>query len=374
MIIETESSADNLNKSSDLETDEEDIGTINRPFDPEKIKMRTETRSLDLILRRIEYKEIDMAPDFQRRARVWPEEKKGRLIESLLLNIPLPVFYVCAFENGDWAVVDGLQRLTTVSDYTNNVFKLKNLEYLKNLEGKVFDDLPRSLKRRIEETSIVIHVIEPGTPEDVMINIFKRINTGGEPLKAQEIRNALAKGPVRDFLNNLAKSEAFLSAAGKVNDKRMDAQECISRFFAFFLCSHQEYGDSDLDSFILSTMHKISKMTESERNNLKNIFERSMVYSKDIFQEYAFRKFDKAAGRRGPVSKALFEAVSVNLARLDDKKIKILLKRREDVLNSYLELMNDQDFMASISAATGSKSRVIKRFDAINTVFSENLR
>ena len=318
----------------------EDVGLISKPFDPEKIRVKTEPRSLDLVLKRISHREIDLAPEFQRRARVWSQTKKAQLIESLLLRIPLPVFYVSAAPNDDWAVVDGLQRLTTISDFHANSFPLTNLEYLKELENRTFSQLPRPLQRRIEETVIVVHIIEPGTPDDVMINIFKRINTGGEPLRAQEIRNALVKGPARPFLKELAASSRFLDTTGRtVNDNRLDAQECVARFCTFLIYPFSDYGDSDLDSFILKGMQAISVMTDGARDGLRRSFERAMDAAAAILGRHAFRKFLEVDGRRGPVSKALFETTSVNLARLSDDEIKCLIARKDKVMAALVHLM-----------------------------------
>lgn len=351
---------------------DENTGGISQPFDPEKIKVKTEPRTLDLVMKRIDRNEIDLEPEFQRRARVWPISKKSQLIESLLLKIPLPVFYVSAAPNDDWSVVDGLQRLTTISDFVRDEFALTGLEYLEHLDQQKFSELPRPLQRRIEETVIVVHIIEPGTPDDVMINIFKRLNTGGEPLTQQEIRNALVKGPVRQFLRDLATGLPFLAATeGTVKDTRMDAQECVARFCAFYLRSYTDYGDSDLDTFILRAMKKISSMSDDERIQLAMVFENAMRNAIVLFGRYAFRKFFGVDTRRGPISKALFEATAVNLALLSDKAIKRLIDRKEKVVAAMAELMaSDSDFLAAITSTTGTRRRVSKRFNAIEILFA----
>ena len=355
--------------------DNEDVGLISKPFDPEKIRVKTEPRSLDLVLKRIKHGEIDLAPEFQRRARVWSQTKKAQLIESLLLRIPLPVFYVSAAPNDDWAVVDGLQRLTTISDFAANDFPLTDLEYLKDMENLTFAQLPRPLQRRIEETVIVIHIIEPGTPDDVMINIFKRINTGGEPLRAQEIRNALVKGPAREFLKELAASSRFLDATGRtVRDTRLDAQECVARFCTFFIHPYSDYGDTDLDSFILKGMQAISAMPNEMRDGLRRSFEHAMDAAAAILGRYAFRKFFEVDGRRGPVSKALFEATSVNLARLPNSEVERLTARKDKVMQAMIRLMKDADFLGSITSSTGDRLRVHKRFNAIENLLVQVLR
>ncbi|MGA8497486.1 MAG: DUF262 domain-containing protein [Xanthobacteraceae bacterium] len=346
---------------------------IDKPFDPDKIKVTTEKKNIDLLIRRIDHREVDLAPEFQRRARVWHPHRKSQLIESLLLRIPLPVFYVAANEHDDWAVVDGLQRLTTIYDFVKDEFPLAGLEYLSPLDGMTFSDLDRAMKRRIEETELVINVIQPGTPEEVMINIFKRINTGGVPLTGQEIRNALNKGPVREFLRSMAESQEFKEATdNRVRDDRMDAQEMALRFFAFRMTPWQEYKVNDLDAFLHDAMRRLNAMEKEQRDSLANDFKRAMRAAKNIFDKEAFRKPRVTGAGRNPVSKPLFEAWSVNLAAFDEADISILVDRRDDIIQKLRQLViDDSEFVISISYSTGVPRRVAKRFEAIENLVLE---
>ena len=146
-----------------VESDNE--ARIEHPFDPEQIKIRTVNISVDYIVGRIQHNEIDLAPPFQRMRDIWKLGPKSRLIESLLLRIPIPVFYVAADEDENWLVVDGLQRFSTVYDYMTGKFLLKDLEYLKRIEGKKFSQLNRPYQRRISETQLVVNVIERALPK-----------------------------------------------------------------------------------------------------------------------------------------------------------------------------------------------------------------
>lgn len=353
----------------EAEVRDEDLD-LTHPFDPSKIRVTTEPRTIDSLVRRIRHDEIDLAPEFQRRARLWKLHRKGQLIESILLRIPLPVFYVAATEDDMWSVVDGLQRLTTINDFLSDDFKLSGLEYLNQLEGMTFSTLPRAMQRRIEETSLVLNIIQPGTPDEVMINIFRRLNTGGVPLAGQEIRNALYKGPVRAFLADLAASREFLRATDhRVSDTRMDAQECVLRFCAFFMDDWRGYERGDLDAYLSEAMKRLNALTDELRGELAQHFANAMDVAFSVFGDDAFRKrYNESEGRK-PVSKALFEAWSVNIAGLDYVQQVRLIERAPKVRRLFMNLMmDDREFEVSISSSTGSVQRVRKRFEAIRAI------
>jgi hypothetical protein len=126
----------------------EDIGgdeQIVEPFDPALISIATRPMTMDLLLNRIRHNELDLAPDFQRKAGIWKEDARSRLIESMLIRIPLPAFYMDATNEDSWLVVDGLQRLTTLKQFViDKSLTLKGLDFLKFLEGKAYDELSRS--------------------------------------------------------------------------------------------------------------------------------------------------------------------------------------------------------------------------------------
>lgn len=190
----------NQNDGFDSADEEEEEKEKINPYNPKLIRVDTKPFSIFQISQMIENEDIDLSPDFQREF-VWNDiTRKSRLIESLLLRIPLPVFYFAQDEEGLFQVVDGVQRLTVIQSFMKNEFKLKNLEYLHECEGKWFRNpnvekdmsLSGIYTRRIEQTQLFINVIDPQTPYRVKYDIFKRINTGGKTLNNQEIRNCLA--------------------------------------------------------------------------------------------------------------------------------------------------------------------------------------
>lgn len=349
----------------DIAIEEDDAGIMD-PFDPTKIKIETKQQSLDSLIKRLKEGEIQLSPDFQRNE-VWKPAAKSQLIESLLIRIPLPAFYMDATDEDKWLVVDGLQRLSTLRDFVvEGTLILENLEFLKDLEGKTFKDLPRNYQRRIEETQVTLYLIEKGTPPDVKFNIFKRINTGGLPLSPQEIRHALNQGPATLFLRALADSVEFRTATPtNIRDGRMSDRALILRFAAFTMTGHAQYTEGNFDTFLNKTMAALNETSDRQRQEMQTRFKRAMLGAHTMFDKYAFRKPSLSRPRINPLNKALFEAWSVNLGNLTESQMTVLLTRTETVNASFLALMQNQDFFKAITQGTSKPNSVKTRFEMI---------
>ena len=194
------------------------------------------------------------------------EVDKSRLVESLLLRIPIPVFYVAADDEDNWKVVDGVQRISTISDYIEGRFPLQRLEYLDHFDGKRYEELPRPMQRRISETQLTVNVIEPGTPQGSCSTSSTGSTQGGLPLNGQEIRHALNPGPVREFLRALAESNEFLTATSRrISPKRMGDRECVLRFLAFRMVPWEAYSADSLDTHLGTAMKGLNETSAEHR-------------------------------------------------------------------------------------------------------------
>lgn len=349
-------------------------------YDPEKINIATREPTIEQLLRRIDEEALDLAPDFQRQANIWKPDVKSRLIESILIRIPLPAFYVDATDEDNWLVVDGLQRLSSlkhfVSDKSENRLKLTGLEYLTELEGKTYDELERRYQRRIEETQVTVYLIEKGTPPEVKYNIFQRINTGGVKLSPQELRHALNPGKATKLLAKLARTQEFqqLVDLSEAKKKRMDDREFILGFLAFTLTSYKDYKNyqnGNRDSFLSQALFKANKLSEEELNNIENNFKKVMITANEIFGRNAFRKLSNKNKRKYPVNKSLFEAWTVNLNKLNNAEIQVLKNHKQELINCFIKYVdNDKEFLASISQAA---NKVEYRFLTIEKIIQEVL-
>ena len=270
-------------------------------------------------------------------------------------------------------VVDGVQRLSTINDFVTGDrdrgggFPLNGLEYLGDVKGRRFNDLPAVWKRRIYNTQIVAHVIEPSTPAAVMYDIFWRINTGGTPLKAQEIRHCVSKQRSRAFLKELAETAAFETAtSGKLrNHRRMVDRELALRFVAFWCRGPEGYLRNDsLESFLLRATRSLDDEHEIDAPALLEIrsaFERGLSLAHKVFGGHAFRKWPKGMDQLAPINRALFETWTVELARADKAVVQENAEMIKDLARQGMA--SDSGYMASVSSATGDVRSVQVRFE-----------
>jgi hypothetical protein len=413
--------AENQATGVEEEDSESDSQSLDKPYDPSKIRVDPRTFSLRQILDMIDDSDLELTPDFQRK-KVWKPREKSRLIESLLLRIPLPAFYFSADHDGRMRVVDGLQRLSTVQDFVRGGddgkggFILANLEYLdEGVSGKRACELDATWTRRINQTQIYVNVIDPQTPAQVKFDIFKRINTGGAPLKAQEIRHCMSDSRSRDFLkactggyryagpdetqvpfagykkaegvlpkgiynkaNNA--SEAFHEATGwrMWDHVRMADREVILRFCAFRLLGEEldDYREhTSMDEFLTVTTQNLDNkdaISDKQLGELAEDLELAMKNAQLLFGEHAFRKWPKDTDSLNPINRALFESWSVALADYEPAALKP--HKKAIVLATRQRMTDDSEYIDAISVGTGDHSKVKRRFSVAREIIDEVVR
>lgn len=367
---------------SDIEIEKEDFGPeIETPFDPRLIRIRTSPFTLGQLVDKIENDEVNFKTPFQRKSGLWDPTKQSRLIESVLLRLPLPAFYFDEQKSENniigaefWNVIDGLQRCSVFEKFiVKKDMPLINLEFLKQFETKTYNTLPSALQRRIMQTPLTIYVVESGTPEEVKLNIFKRINTGGLVLSPQEIRHAMNQGIPADFVEELAATDSFKEATCyKIKSERMEDCDFVTRFVSFYLLSYTSYTP-DMDSFMHKGMKAISKTSKNERDEILNAFDKAMKMAIKIFGDDAFRKRAYVEDRRKPINKPLFEVLSVLFSKLTDEERNFLVKYKELFKEKFMQLNRDRSFIYAISSGTSQRESVKKRFESINDIINETL-
>lgn len=374
----------------EVELEQNYVASDAHPWDPEKIRITTKHFSLREVVDQINDNDIDLSPDFQRDY-VWGVQQKIRLIESILLGIPLPAFYFNQEITGSYQIVDGVQRLSTISSFMNNEYQLSanHLEYLKNLHGKKFLDLEPLELRRFRSTQIVVHVIEPSTPDGIKYDIFSRVNTLGSPLKPQEIRHAMSSPQAREFLKKLVENQDFDRATGYnfwrnedsklIRDSgRMTDQELALRFCAFTSSSIDDYRVFDsLDRFLIDFTRRLdgknseetslSAIDEDEKLILKEFFTLAMINSHIVLGDNAFRRIEPGK-RKGPLNRAIFESQSIALARYPTRLIQ---QNAVPLQNIFLELFNDNEYLKSVTVSTGSPNSVSIRMNRTQQALKE---
>ena len=339
------------------------------PFDPSKIDIKMTQITIDSIVKRIKNDELELDSSFQRKAGLWTLDKKSRLIESIFLKIPLPAFYFDASNDGNWLVIDGLQRVSALKEFVvDQSFKLTGMEFLQDLDGLKYDELPRALKRRLEETNLNACLIQASTPKNVKFNIFKRLNTGGMVLESQEIRNALFQGQACVFLQELSELDVFKRATcySVKSDRMLDKEFCLR--FVTMTRLDLELHNKTYEDFLNEGMEYLSKASSENLISIKNSFIRVMNACITLFGNAAFRRVNDL--RRGPVNKALFEAWSFILDKLNDMQIDVLCKNNMTLKTRYYELFDNHTFLNAVRASdkTSIKTRLYYIQDVVSSI------
>ncbi|MCI6475851.1 MAG: DUF262 domain-containing protein [Mucispirillum sp.] len=337
--------------------DSELLPLLNQEYNyPVKVDFSRNNFSIFEIKRIIDSKEIILDPDFQRKSNIWKLPQKSKLIESILMGIPIPLFYFAENKNGGLSVVDGLQRLFAIKDFMDDKYELKDLFYLQKINGLKFSQLERDDQQRIERYQLQVNVMSSNTPEYIKLNIFQRINSGSTPLNKQEMRHALYQGKSTKLLQELSACDEFNKAvATKLNTVRMKDRYIILRALAFYLWKNNENIKSintriktdlynDFDDFLGRYMRIINSMTDEYINELKNIFKESMILLHTIYKKQTFRRSEEKPVFNMVLFESLFfiTAALLNKINIDNNTWK---KELDNIINQeWFQIRLDESF------------------------------
>jgi hypothetical protein len=331
----------------------------------DSLLIRSEQRTVYDVVRRMEQGKYILDPDFQRDF-VWPEDKQSKLIESALMRIPLPVFYLAENPDGKVVVVDGLQRLITFRRFLKDEFALRGLKGSSaELNKNRFSDLNPKLQNRLEDTQLVLYLIDSKVPDRARLDIFERVNSG-VALSRQQMRNCLYVGPATRWLKAQAQSDVFLQATGNsLNTHTMRDREVINRFCAFLLTGVDGYRSigANMDDFLAETLKKMNSMKQEQIDSyLTAAFERSMRNNYALFGRHAFRKHADLTGSRNVLNIALFDIYSVLMTRYSEAYVAAHI---EEFSKRFHTLLENEDFHSAITFSTNDARRVELRFKYI---------
>ena len=342
--------------------EDEDATWGDYPIDT--VLIRNENRTVHDVLRRIKGGAFVMNPDFQRDF-IWRDDKQSKLIESVLMRIPLPVFYLAEDDDGRMIVVDGLQRLSTFQRFVNNELPLR-LPEQREIDKKRFMDLSAKLQNRVEDCNLILYIIDAKVPEWVRLDIFERVNSG-EPLSRQQMRNSLYMGPATRFLKEEATTELFLDATGgSLNTLTMRDREFVNRFCAFQLLPLSAYRD--MDAFLAEGMKRMNALGQEDLNTLSAEFGNGLANNLKVFGKHAFRKHTDGKVERSVLNASLWDVMSTGLSRQDPDLVDA---RAEELKAAFYALMNDGEFIAAITYGSNDVRKVKARFEKAARMFEE---
>ena len=352
----------------DDQTVEQDRGdlVIPYPYDPTKNDIDIQERTMPIyqFMRLYDQQRLIIDPEFQRNV-FWKIESKSSFIESILLSFPLPSFFVNQQIDGRYVIIDGLQRTTTLHQFVNGEFQLTGLNVLKNINGKNFKDLPSSYQARIEDKKILLFILKPSVPIEVIYELFARINTSGTVLNRQEIRNGVLQGQATRLLRELSKQPYFRQSIDNgVSDTRMKDRELILRYLSFKVLDYSIFYQGDMSAFLDEATKKINSMTLKEIECLKIDFERVMKMTYEFFGEKGFR-IPQLGRSRGLINSAMFESICYFFSSQTDD---FLTKNKERIINNFRILLDNSTYIDSIRSSTGHKAKVFNRFGLVQDI------
>jgi hypothetical protein len=350
--LEVEESVDTDEESQDWDSiSPPDRKLVTQPYDLAVSELVSQIDRGDLVLN----------PVYQRRY-VWDDDKASKLIESLLINVPIPVIYLAEESDGTRSTIDGQQRLRSIYRFAKNEFPISGAEVLSEINGKRFFELTQREQRLINKRAIRAIVIGDESHPDIRFDVFERLNTGSVALRPQEIRNSAYRGSFNDLLHELADHETFRLTLSNRANTRMTSEELVLRFFALDerLLDYRPTLKSFLNGYMRDNRRADGALIDAKRDRFAETISR--VYA--VFGGNAFRRASTVTPDISwvpQINSALFDVVMLNFARLPNTLDEIEAGRDEIVQMTAELIIEDSTFADAISRATGDRARLFRR-------------
>jgi hypothetical protein len=366
---------------------------INEKYERGEQRIVTETNIEKLpnfveALKRNHY--MELRPFYQRRSR-WDEERQSKLIESFIINIPVPPVFLYEKAYNQYEVMDGQQRITAIADFYANRFKLTGLDLWPELNGFTYSDLPNKIRAGLDRRSISsIVLLKESAPDEedaIFLRqlVFERLNTGGVKLERQEIRNALSNSRFNDAMRTLARGDLFREIWGlpqftpeeETNHKlpiyevqffkSMEDIEIVLRFFAFRHMKHFRYG---IQGFLDLYMVRSKSFNDEDIALLCDLFQRTLTCAHDIYGDHVFRTYEDGEWSKKPV-KGMYDAVMVPLSELVTSHEELVAKRQA-IVEATRQIFLDKG-VAAVTGRASTRKDLENRIEMIRKLFHEHL-
>ena len=355
--------------------------SIQVPKELRKIRTQAYDKSVEDTVRMIEKGRIFLEPDFQRYSQVWDYKTASQLIESVLLNVPIPPIYVAEEDNGTWNIIDGLQRLTSFKNFYEGKFKLRGLDSLKELNRQNYESLNSNAKSILDNGSLRIILITKESHPEMKYDVFMRLNRGSVKLTEQELRNCLYRGNLNDLIKELRNNQQLLNILNLDKPhKRMDDAELILRYFA--LSKHFNQEDVKINdykgimkTFLNSYMDKNKMLSLEQVDELRQKFNCTLNKVYNIFGDNSFKRIEDNGEYYRWINKAIYDFIMLSFERYD---LESLLAKKSEIIEALKKCINeDKDFEDSITVGTSEPRRLEYRLriwlHQMDIIMSENV-
>lgn len=313
--------------------------------------------------------DLDLQPNYQRKYVATPAIA-SRLIESVLMDVPIPVIYLAEEKDSSYSVIDGQQRLTSFLSFLNghfpdgNEFKLTGLKVYKELNKKTFKELSKEQQTKIRTTTLHTIIIKKESNEDIKFEIFERLNTGSIKLNEDEIRNTVYRGNYINLLAELENDKTFHELIQNDNaKKRMLYRSMILRFFALSEKTHLNYKPS-MKQFCNKELRDNRDLSQEKQKEYRERFAHCVDLVKTVFGHNAFKRYQLDKNGNGSYGKnlnmSLFDIQMCGFVNYSKNEI---LRNADNIREAMLDLMaTNNDFNDSIEKSTSDKKVLQNRF------------